>query len=230
MLSLFVALACVSAPSELPSAADPWLAEVQARVAASNRAFSASAMGLVSETAAGTLSLTVESGGVELIGEDGSAPWGVRLVTKRVGRVNEPAEPLPTRAATLGRCTPGDTPGIDGACIARAELRSPGVVEFLRARDGSYERGFELDEPAGTGDELFIDIAVEGASVVADARNARFVLPDGRKVRYDGLYVTDAGGVELASHFEPLGDGLRIVVNVANARFPITVDPTLAPA
>lgn len=62
--------------------------------------------------------------------------------------------------------------------------------------------------------------------VNASKRGASFVAEDGAAVlTYDGLLAFDADGVDLTAWMEATEEGLRLIVNTTDARYPITIDP-----
>ena len=55
-------------------------------------------------------------------------------------------------------------------------------------------------------------------------------LDSGRRLSYGRLHVTDATGKELSARMEVPSSGgneLRIVVAASDARYPVTIDPTI---
>ncbi|HUD45259.1 MAG TPA: hypothetical protein VMR33_00435 [Candidatus Baltobacteraceae bacterium] len=97
--------------------------------------------------------------------------------------------------------------------------------------------------------ELVVKLAVDGAKVETAADGARLVLANsGRKIAYSRLRVTDATGKELPARievssvedeatsldswcvFDKDNEELAIVVNDANAVYPVRIDPTFSDA
>ena len=92
------------------------------------------------------------------------------------------------------------------------------------------EQGFTLRErPEGAGERLELNLAVRGGlrpRVQANGREVSFVNAHGQAaINYNGLKVQDADGRELAASFEASADGLRLVVDEREARYPVTIDP-----
>ncbi|HET7691410.1 MAG TPA: hypothetical protein VFK41_13580 [Nocardioidaceae bacterium] len=110
-----------------------------------------------------------------------------------------------------------------------ATVQRGGLVEWFRNRDGGLEQGWTLPtRPRGEG-ALVLDLGVRGASVeVAGRRSARFVLPGGSALSYDGLAVHDAQGTELDARFVETSAGLRVRVDDAAATYPVVIDPVLS--
>lgn len=147
-----------------------------------------------------------------VVGED----WCFELALERFGRANAwQVLDRPERVDHEGRRV--------------AYTWADGVTEWFVNRDGGLEHGFDLTErPAGEG-ELVMQLTLETDLDVAladDARTLRFTHADDRHAcDYAGLVAFDAKGTDLAARFELAGDHLRIVVDDAPARYPITIDP-----
>src|SRR5439155_15264474 len=133
----------------------------------------------------------------------------------------------------------------------------PGVrEEYTVSMDGVRHDFVVLERPAGAG-ELAVRLAVSGARVEPAADGARLVLENsGRKIAYSRLRVTDATGKALTARMEVAGTArsadsfvrepnaaaethadkavrapaLAVVVNDADASYPIRVDPTFSDA
>jgi MYXO-CTERM domain-containing protein len=154
------------------------------------------------------------------VAEQGTTIWlgerELRLRVERVGRGDAPP-PLPQ-----------GSPTIVGPEVQIA--RGPGVTEWWRSLPSGLEHGLTLaDRPAGEG-ALVIEVALEGLTPHA-AGPEGVALRDARGAgvaRYDHLLVLDATGQRVASRMEPRPDGLRLVVEDAEATYPLLVDPLLA--
>jgi hypothetical protein len=120
----------------------------------------------------------------------------------------------------------------------------PGVVEeYSMSMDGLRQDFVVLERPSGAG-ELAVRLAVSGAKVESATGGAQLVLEgSGRKIAYSRLRVTDATGKELTARMEaltpalshPMGEGeyppsLLVLVNDADAVYPIRIDPTFSDA
>ncbi|MGI8604110.1 MAG: FG-GAP repeat protein [Verrucomicrobiales bacterium] len=106
------------------------------------------------------------------------------------------------------------------------------VQEWFVNDARGLEHGFTVRErPAGAARApLQFDLAVRGslaAQVAADGRGVEFRDPAGATVlNYTGLKVWDAEGKVLASRFEAAGEkSVRVLVEEAGARYPLTIDP-----
>lgn len=97
--------------------------------------------------------------------------------------------------------------------------------------DGAgLEHGWTLRQrPVGAGDHLTLYLDVRGGlrpQVQANGRGVSFVNTTGRaEITYTGLKAYDADGKNLAAHMEANNEGLKIVVDERDARYPVTIDP-----
>ncbi len=97
------------------------------------------------------------------------------------------------------------------------------------------EHGFTLhQQPAGHGDTLEMNMAVRGGlepRVRDSGRAVAFVDAEGwPAVTYAGLKAWDADGKVVDARLEATGAGLRLELNTAGARYPLTVDPIIQQA
>jgi hypothetical protein len=109
----------------------------------------------------------------------------------------------------------------------RVEIRRDGLVEWYVNSESGLEQGFELAQrPDGEG-PLALELALSGAH--PSLRGDAVALVSGaRTLRYGALLAQDAERRALAAHLELLGsDRLRIVVDDANAVYPIEIDPLI---
>jgi hypothetical protein len=112
--------------------------------------------------------------------------------------------------------------------------------EYSVSMDGVRQDFVVIQKPRGTG-ELRVNLAVSGAKLEQTAYGAQLVLPlSGRKIAYTRLHVTDAKGTELPAKIEVVKNfalrtphsefALAVVVNDANATYPVRIDPTFSDA
>lgn len=92
------------------------------------------------------------------------------------------------------------------------------------------EHGYTLAARPGKGKGLQFDLEIRGtlqAEVARDGRSVAFLEPAGGRavVRYSGLKATDAAGRELDARLVLHEHRLRLEIDDADARYPITVDP-----
>ena len=107
------------------------------------------------------------------------------------------------------------------------------IEEWFVNDQRGLEHGFMLRErPAGAsvGQPLEVVMAVRGglrAGLSGDRQTVHFSAdPSAPMVNYGGLKVWDADGTILPSRFEPAGEKqVRLVVEEAGARYPVTIDP-----
>ena len=172
-----------------------------------------------------------------------------RLVAAEVGRVTLCAPSatggVTDRSANLQPSTSGielsatGTVSIDGQSV---RFTRPGLVEeYTTSMDGVRQDFVVLERPPGLG-ELVLRVAVSGARVEPAAFGAQVVLANsGRKIAYNRLKVTDANGRELPARMEvatapesKIGNQkseiLRVVVDDAEAVYPVRIDPTFSDA
>lgn len=127
------------------------------------------------------------------------------------------------------------SPGVVTAAGNRVEIARPSIIEWFVNRSGGLEQGFTIAQrPSGgsAGERLRLELAVSGnlrARASADATSIALIGAGGGQIlSYDHLVTTDASGRPLASHFEATGATVSIVVDDANAVYPVTIDPTIA--
>ena len=132
-------------------------------------------------------------------------------------------------------------------------LRSGVIEEYSVSVDGVRQDFVILQKPEGDG-ELRLELDVDGARTQSTASGAQLALENsGRKIAYTRLRATDATGKQLSARMEVAattrqsaavgeqeeGDGglptrrfarLAVVVNDADAVYPVRVDPTLSDA
>lgn len=158
--------------------------------------------------------------GVRLVPRGESEPsWILGLDLLRWGREGS----LETVSTTLPR-----------AETNRATYVRRGLEEWYLNDERGVEQGFKiLDPPATEGKRLVVDLALSGnlSMILSDTgQSIAFTSADGvRRVHYSQLHVTDARGEQLPAWFEGFADvdgsGIRIVIEEAEAVYPITIDP-----
>jgi hypothetical protein len=114
------------------------------------------------------------------------------------------------------------------------------VEEYSVSMDGVRQDFVVTEKPAGEG-PLKVQLAVSGARVEPAAYGAQLVLEkSGRKIAYSRVRATDATGKELparlkvqkpsAFSLQPSAFALSVVVNDADAVYPVRIDPTFSDA
>ena len=119
-----------------------------------------------------------------------------------------------------------------GQCLERAELVREGApLEWWKNDERGLEQGWTFAEaPSGAG-FLSVAVAAEGWSIEVDADAAGATFVNGaERVRYAELRAWDADGVELASWMQAEDGVLRVAVDDAGARYPVSIDPLITAA
>jgi hypothetical protein len=119
-------------------------------------------------------------------------------------------------------------PGSVHAEGARVEIRRGDVVEWYENSPRGLEQGFDLaSAPAGSG-ELWLELALAGASAVERRDGLELRSAKGRRLRYAKLAAHDASGRALPARMEVRDPSVvRLVVAEAGAEYPVTIDPLL---
>ena len=158
-----------------------------------------------------------------------------RMVATAVGRkvTNTTGH---TQPATFGfQLAIAGRVSVDGDIV---RFHRPGLTEeYSVSVDGVRQDFVITSRPAGTG-ELCVELALTGGRVEATTYGAILTLDNsGRKIAYTRLQVTDAMGQALTAHMEMMpikaglpGGVLEVVVNDANAMYPVRIDPTFSDA
>ncbi|MDA1326073.1 MAG: PKD domain-containing protein, partial [Proteobacteria bacterium] len=108
----------------------------------------------------------------------------------------------------------------------RVEIRRPGIVEWYKNTSKGLEQGFTLATRAQGKGKLVLELAVEHARARLVGKSIELATSTGRRLRYGKLKVEDAAGKILVSHLEaPTPNRLRLVVDDANAAYPVVIDP-----
>jgi hypothetical protein len=116
------------------------------------------------------------------------------------------------------------------AAANRVEYRRDGLTEWYVNGPFGLEQGFTLDRAIdnATGEPVTLALSISGnldVSVDRDARSATLTKNGAATLRYTGLTAWDASGRELPTWLEKAGDELRVRVDDAGARYPVTIDP-----
>ncbi len=154
-----------------------------------------------------------ESGGVRVVDREDGASELAHLRTISIGRGAASRELAEGEVRSEG---------------SRVEIRRGGLVEWYENSEGGLEQGWTLAErPEGEG-PLEVEVELGASKVTVDGDRAVIEAPGGRRLEYGGLAVWDASRRSLASRMEASGEGrVRLVVDDAGARYPVTVDPGL---
>lgn len=120
----------------------------------------------------------------------------------------------------------GTVPGT-GRHDGRVELdRGAGLVEWYVKSDVGLEQGFDLaQKPGGTG-PLRLVLATEGLAPFLEGDTVSLADAQGRTVlHYGQLRVIDAAGASVPAKLTLLQNQIALVVDDANAKYPLTIDP-----
>ncbi len=169
--------------------------------------------------AAQRLDVRFARGAVHVASQRGETP-ACSLALSRYG-YGEDLEPVP--AADMV---------VDGN---RLEYRRGALTEWYINTPLGLEQGFTLAAPPEGkckrnrgGEPLVLELAVSGCSAPTldgDGQALTFDTPGGAALRYGHLYVTDAAGRCLPARLTCAMNGVRILVDDAEAIYPIVVDP-----
>lgn len=151
--------------------------------------------------------------GFEVTPGEGSWRWGLRLIS-----YGYPGQQRRVRAAK------------SSADVETFAYQWDSNLREWYVNGEGLEHGYTLAARPGDGKGLQFHLEVRGMlkpQVARDGSSVAFVEQEGGRavVNYSGLKVTDASGRQLAAYFEAHVGGLRLEVNDAGARYPITVDP-----
>jgi hypothetical protein len=202
-----------------PAPAGPesgWLARAQQEIAEREYRASENGAGLQAPNRAHDLRTYFEKSGIRVHDRTaGGSPELLRLSLSGVGR-----------AATVAAVAPGEELE---AHENRVEIRRPGLVEWYVNSAAGLEQGFTLAErPSGAG-SLVMELSLSAArpSLRGDGE---IELETGaqRKLRYGALRVEDVTGRAAPARLEIAApQRLRIVVDDADAAYPLAIDPLL---
>jgi len=108
-------------------------------------------------------------------------------------------------------------------------LDRAGVKEWFVNSDRGLEQSFQVaSRPAGKPGNLWLRLSVNGALTPKTIDSNRIELAAGgiSDVYYSGLKAWDANGRALDAQMEAVGNTIVLNVDDANARYPVTIDPT----
>lgn len=172
---------------------------------------------LVADTAWDTVGASFRGDGVALVRGGDSVP-ALRLRTKSFGcaQAREAAAPA--------------TPRGEGNRVTYA--RGP-VVEWWLNGPLGLEQGFDVAEQpecAAQGDALAVEVELTGANEAhldASGREVHLTGPDGLRMEMTDVFAFDADGRELPVRLELEEGVLSLLVDAADAVYPVTIDPVV---
>jgi len=112
-------------------------------------------------------------------------------------------------------------------CLQRVEYdRGGGLVEWWTTRENGLEQGWTVASAPSSEDHLFFEMDVAGdLSIRGNGTSARIIDTGGRHWLVGGIAAWDASGADLPARLTRAGGNLRVEVDVADAVWPVTVDP-----
>ncbi|WP_295392276.1 hypothetical protein [uncultured Thiodictyon sp.] len=137
---------------------------------------------------------------------------------------------------TPGTLSKGGTPTPVGPGVVRlsgqtAVLDRGALTEVFSASADGLRQDFVVAQPPAGDAPLTLTLALEGVTAADAADGIALTLPGGRKLVYHHLHITDAAGQVLTGQLRRADDHtLAITVADAQARYPITIDPTITDA
>ncbi len=144
-----------------------------------------------------------------------------RVLATAVGRSGSPGHSL-KRLPITGRVAVGES---------EVHFARDGLTEEYRVGVNGLRQDFVVVERPAGGSGLYLLLEVTGATVDTAPYGAKLTLPGGREIAYSRLHVTDATGRELPARMEAeAADRLRVLVDDADASYPVRIDPTFSDA
>jgi hypothetical protein len=213
-------LGCTGPAPDAASArapADPsadWLATAQRAIAEREYHASESEGVLQAPNRAHNLRTWFEPSGIRV--HDRTAGGSPALVELRLAGVGRPGElKAPAEGEVLGEAD-------------RIEIRRGELVEWFENTPQGLEQGFTLSQrPTGAG-SLVLELAVRQAKASLRGEAVSLATQAGRRLGYGKLVALDADGRVLSARFEvPAPERIRLVVDDADARYPLMIDPLL---
>jgi hypothetical protein len=202
-----------------------------------------------SKTGAGYLGMSHEQNLRAWFGQDGltvqptvsedkrDGGWTTTLHLKAWGYGNEPADvpPIISRKVKENRIE------YERASFnSQSETRNPKLVEWYENRAEGIEQGFTITERPGRNggvtpnEPLRVLLSISGnlrARAIDDGNKIELADDKGKgALSYSKLVAQDADGRKLAARMEVSGEGeeIGLVVEDADARYPIVIDPFIA--
>jgi len=110
----------------------------------------------------------------------------------------------------------------------RVELRRRTITEWYVNGPEGLEHGFTIPSRPGGAGELRLTMNVSAATAEMKGDHVLLTSPAGRKLKYSGLYVSDAMGRDIPATLDVPDSGtIRILVSDHDASYPLTIDPIL---
>lgn len=132
--------------------------------------------------------------------------------------------------AGLGRgpAPPEVKAGVVQQVGSRVEIRRPGVTEWYENSARGLEQGFTIPARVKGNGALILELALERATARMNGKTIELTTDAGRRLEYGKLLAEDTKGRVLASRMEvPSPKRLRLVIDDAEAAYPLLIDPLL---
>ena len=208
----------IEASARRAGVTDGWLGKVMTHIERQEYRASASERGLQAPNRAHNLRTYFLDGGIEVVPRTGEAGdgWSLRWRTIGWGREGHLVDVAGTP------CEPQ-------AHGSRVSYFRDGLEEWYENKKEGLEQGFVVRERHEGEGPLCIEGRVGNglrAEYRPDEGSIDFMDGDGARVlRYAELHVRDAGGREVPSYLKLEGDKVAILVDDADAVYPLVVDP-----
>jgi hypothetical protein len=162
--------------------------------------------------AANRLKLEFDGNGVVAHSQEGE--WRLRMELTQLGSA-EQLKPVRRPKVT-----------VDGN---RLTYDRGAIQEWYINDSRGLEQGFTLNDPHGK-EDIVLQLVLEGnvkPELIENGKAVQFVTPQGKTLRYKGLKAWDANGQNLNVIMVLKNNQLQLKVTVADAAYPITIDPLL---
>ena len=119
----------------------------------------------------------------------------------------------------------------EDGCVRRVERPFDGITEWFTYGAAGLQQAWTIFERPGLADDtrpLRLRVSFQGAALTSVDRDKARLVGANTGWTYSGLRAWDAMGRELTAWMEDGRGTIKILVNDADAVFPITVDPDLA--
>ncbi len=112
---------------------------------------------------------------------------------------------------------------------ARVEYQRDTITEWFENRPEGIDHGFTVREPVTPGDQLRIELGIEGAACEAGPEGSIILRDDSGKalLSYAKPHAWDATGRPLPARMEPVPGGIGLFVEATEVLYPVTIDPLI---
>jgi hypothetical protein len=215
----------IAVPQELETS---WTQQIQRVIEAAEYRFGPTAEGFVAANREGDMRSFFAPDGVAVQPRVDGEAWRLEMRLQRWGRPGDPRS-VAARRPQLGACPDPERIDAHGRCLRRLEYRRAGMTEWYVNGPEGLEFGFDvLERPAGDG-WLSFRLGLQGLDASAERASVLLSQGDAPRLRVDRLLAWDADGRGLVARMELVEGDLRIEVDDRGARYPVVVDPHIAP-